>query len=98
MIINNVNGKDYRINFSYNSEDHDTKGNRKIVVCKVETVESGGRFNETGQQISESEAICNPKDKFNKSFGRKLALKRALNFVPKEERTKIWQGYLSETN
>ena len=40
---------------------------------------------------------CNPGDKFIKTVGRKLALKRAISnvYLNKEERTTIWDKYFS---
>jgi len=41
-------------------------------------------------------AICSEADTFNKSYGRREALKRALNqWFFKEERTQIWKQYFN---
>jgi hypothetical protein len=38
-------------------------------------------------------AECHPNDRFIKSYGRKLALKRAIAGLPREERAQIWAAY-----
>jgi hypothetical protein len=46
-------------------------------------------------------SLCNPKDKFVKSTGRKVALARVLHETPelqltKEDRARIWETYFKE--
>jgi len=43
--------------------------------------------------IGYGESICNEVDNFNKSIGRKIALSRAINHLPKDVRSKIWEDY-----
>jgi hypothetical protein len=38
-------------------------------------------------------AFTHPNDQFNKAVGRKIALKRALESLPRERRTLIWEAY-----
>lgn len=90
MIINNVNGKDYRINFKHEIP--------KSTSCSIEIVDTGGRFNDSGKTISESKAICDPRDNFDKSVGRKIALRRAMENIGKSERQAIWSGYFSKVS
>lgn len=40
-------------------------------------------------------AECHPSDNFNKARGRKLALKRAIASLPREERGQIWKAYFA---
>jgi hypothetical protein len=40
-------------------------------------------------------AVCNPPDRFDKYFGRKLSLKRALDFFTRDTRTEFWNKYWS---
>lgn len=94
MIANNIDGHDYRINFSYNEGDH----NIRITNCKIEKVVAGGRFDEGGSVIGTGKAICDSRDRFEKRIGRKMALSRAIKDLPKSERTSIWSAYFSKTN
>jgi len=96
MIISNINGNDYRLNFKYDTEDYATRGTVKVTKCNVEVVESGGRFDDNGKKIGESVAICDPRDNFDKSVGRKIALQRALVEIDKSTRAKIWSAYFTK--
>ncbi len=40
---------------------------------------------------------CSVKDNFCKATGRKIALKRAIELLPKKERTLIWNDYFKIT-
>lgn len=46
------------------------------------------------------EAVCSPKDQFNRSIGRKVALTRALGYYwfseNKKRRTALWKAYWTE--
>ena len=42
-----------------------------------------------------STAYCNPSDQFNKAKGRKLALARAIESLPRAERKQIWAAYFA---
>lgn len=76
---------DFRINFSY--EDHITK-------CEIHKVNSGGMFKDDGMILGSGRAICDTRDRFVKSIGRKIALKNALNSCKdKSTRRSIWNGY-----
>ena len=59
--------------------------NSETTICTVASV----------NRISTGIATKGTNDLFNKDFGRKLALKRALNSLKttKEQRTKVWNDY-----
>ena len=40
-------------------------------------------------------ALCHPNDQFNKAKGRKLALARAIESLPRAERKQIWAAYFA---
>jgi len=43
--------------------------------------------------ITEECASCNPKDQYNKWFGRKLALSRLAKILKPEQRNELWDTY-----
>lgn len=80
-----------RIKFRYYEAPMILKGikdevERKLTVCLVSL---GDNVSMTGL------AIHNPKDHYNKLLGRKIALTRAVERLPKEKRTEIWNEYLT---
>ena len=67
------------------------KGHPIAVECRI-TLPGFQRYSTGG-------AFCDPRDKFNKEFGRKLSLARALekgNFT-KDARRQVWEHYRSRT-
>ena len=60
---------------------------------KITTV----RISSDNQIIAEGRAFCNPSDQFNKAKGRKLALARAIESLPRAERGQIWAAYFAAT-
>ena len=43
-------------------------------------------------------ALCHKKEPFNKSIGRKVALARAMKYILRAKRTKIWKEYWEFVN
>jgi len=41
------------------------------------------------------ESLCHPNDNFNKEFGRKNALARAISKMARQDRTVIWNAYFN---
>lgn len=79
----------YTISFEYMREP-DPKGISKKgfpvgVVCAVESSNS--------EDILLGYSYCNPVDQFNRQTGRKLALTRAIEELPREERAEVWRAY-----
>lgn len=93
MIIKN-NSVEYRLCFKYAK----TENGRRSIACKIEEVETGKKFNEDGKTIGTGESICDTRDKFVKATGRKIALKRAMACISKEDRTVIWKAYTNKAN
>jgi len=83
------NGISYRISFKYDYfVDSDGKKNHPYAThCIVRNLNNN--------KIIKGSAFCNYScDQFNKSFGRKLALQRALCWwEDKFDRTMIWNAY-----
>lgn len=52
-------------------------------------------YNGDGYIAYDGDAWCSLKDPFIRSVGRKLALSRAVEGMPKDMRTKIWDKYWS---
>ncbi len=40
-------------------------------------------------------SVCNPKDRFSKAVGRKLAVTSAIRTLAKPLRTKVWEAYFN---
>jgi len=78
-----INNQKYRIGFKYNRPNPSTQ--QTVAFIK----------NLDADVIIEATARCSKKDNFEKETGRKLALKRVLEFSPfnKEERSLIWAAY-----
>jgi hypothetical protein len=92
--------------FDLNGEEFQVKFSRTGTITHAELLaKSNNEFSYTG--IS-GISYCNPKDRFEKSKGRKIALAKLLNamleYEPqlgvlnlgKEQRTKIWEIYFKE--
>jgi len=67
-------------------EAEESYDNRRITLCVVE--DENRTF--VGQ------AICNPKDQYNKSIGRKVSLTDAISGLDKQARTSVWKEYLTK--
>lgn len=94
MIITNIDGYDYRISFK-----HDGPGySPRTTTCSIEKVTAGGRFKDDGQVIATGIASCDSRDNFDKSIGRRLSMKRAMNKsnFSRAERIRIWEAYLDD--
>jgi hypothetical protein len=48
-----------------------------------------------GDRVLMGTATCHEEDQFCKRIGRRIALKRAIESLPKNERKKIWEIYLN---
>jgi len=84
MIINGRNGNDYRVNFRYE---------RGLTQCIVERVKAGGQFKTARDLELSGAASCDKRDNFCKETGRKIALARAVETMPRSERQIVWEGY-----
>lgn len=89
FVIDNV-----RVSFHHDIEQEDGEPVRGSTICLLEK-----KHNDEFEKIGWGEAICYPKDQFNKAIGRKVALTKALNgfFSDKEFRTRVWNKYFNMT-
>ena len=62
----------------------------RMTVCELVGVE-GKEY----KILSYAQAYCHPKDNFNKEFGRRTALKRCVETLPKSDRKIVWEAYLN---
>lgn len=87
--------------------DHSESKNEKSVTGLVMTVLSllgedlNGRTyciieDHNKKVLFEGVSKCTSRDQFCKDIGRKYALKRAIQTLDRDERTKIWKAYLNE--
>lgn len=49
-----------------------------------------------GSPLSRGISVCHPDDRFNKSFGRKRAMTKALEVFSKSTRKAIWYEYIHQ--
>lgn len=76
------NGNSYKVSFVYDYND----SHPVTTHCVIKNVKT--------EKIIKGSAFCNPYDQFCKSFGRKLALQRALCWwSDKFDRRMFWQAY-----
>lgn len=87
----------YLVDFIYGEDSaslllgRNINGRRRYTNCAI----FKALRNQPLELLASETAVCNPKDRFAKSIGRKTALKKALkqaNFT-REERKKIWGAY-----
>ncbi len=94
------------VNLLENTE-HSESENRESVAGLVTTILSLLGENLNGRTyciiedhnkkvLFEGVAKCASNDQFCKDIGRKHALKRAIQTLDRDERTKIWKAYLNE--
>lgn len=77
-------GKEYRIEFKYTVVD-----GRRETTCLINT----GATRESEETYSVGNAMCSEQDQFNRETGRELALKRALDDLPRPFRAAAWTAY-----
>jgi hypothetical protein len=86
-----LNGEKFKVSFYRNNN------NRRMTIAEMENLSIPSRYHVLGL------SFCNPKDRFEKSKGRKIALTKLLiamteyNYsVTKEDRARIWEIYFKE--
>lgn len=86
-----VRGRDLRFTFPISEFPSRRGWQYKSVPCTICLVTD----RTTKIEIGSANAFCSPKDKFDKNYGRKLALTRFLEKegYTREERTLIWEAY-----
>ena len=91
----------YDISFSYYTINDPRRGTRRVVVARVQVYDGNNRLEQTvvaddgdlqPATILRGRAITAPSDHYRKSYGRKLALKRAIVHLPADRRRDIWHG------
>lgn len=96
-MIFDLNGSKYMVKF-FRSTNKVTKEFKPTTFAKL--YKFVNELN-TWMEINLTAALCNPKDNYSKSKGRKLALHRLLSEtqeldLSKENRTRIWEIYFKE--
>lgn len=78
--------KDYKVKWIHETDKDilGTKYFKAITYCMLL---------KEGEQIDVGVAGCSLNDNFSKDIGRKLSLKRAIEKLPKKDRTVIWESY-----
>lgn len=76
--------------FEYTRDDEDQP---YAVTCDI--YDTSKPINE--DFIGSGESYCNPVDQFSKKRGRKIALKRAIEHLSREERKVIWEAYFKRS-
>lgn len=103
-----IEGKDYIIHFNHN-QDVDIHNVKGITLAEGITLATLYEYNKASKsKVSTSvrgHAFCSKKQNFNKSFARKLALKRLIKDyeftikpLSKEIRRSIWEQYFNQCN
>ena len=91
MLLKLESGTEYHVRFSHGFEavvrDGETVYTRQYTRAEISKPQ--------GHVFDEGEAHCNPSDQFNKAKGRKLALARAIESLPRAERKQIWAAYFA---
>lgn len=94
----NLNGREMPVVIKFRHEQYPDTG--KIVLAErikngnVTIAKTTCTLIDDAGILNTASAYCSENDQFNKATGRKVALKRAVQYLPKEERTKIWKEYL----
>lgn len=94
----NIKNEEYLVKFKYPEFYIEDFGHRVVTLCEFFSYNSKSKEK---MSLFETYAICNPCDVFSKSFGRKLALQRALDLCvnfSKIERGQFWDQYFKQTN
>ena len=78
----------YKVEFEHKRDSNDRP---MATTCKIVVPDSvTGNIN-TIHAVGV--AFCNPVDQFSYNIGRKIALARALQSFPRDERAMFWQKY-----
>lgn len=92
-----INKQDYILSFIHSDVDVENFGARMVTVGEL------NMYNKDTKQkdpLTMGFAICNPEDKFSKSIGRKIALRRILEemgMFTKEDRAEFWKQYFEQS-
>lgn len=93
-----INKQDYILTFLHSDMQVEDFGSRMVTI---------GELNMYDKQTKEKNplmtgfAICNPQDRFSKSVGRKIAVRRILEdmgMFTKEDRAEFWKQFFTQTN
>jgi len=92
MLKTEIEGTEIRVGF-YHEQDPGwfVSSDRPIKGFTRCTVKIGTKEDPQGELIGES--YCSTLDVFNKEKGRKIALSRAIEALPREKRRVIWEAY-----
>jgi len=84
------NNKTFIVDFKHNIEDRITTGILYLYDKKTKEKE----------ELLRNIALCNEKDQYNKSQGRKVVLRRLLHNLRADRcfKTQIWKQYFIQTN
>ncbi len=88
MIFINTN---LAIDFRHSRFDHNHElGFRqpRTTICEIVHFIDGERT-----VVSRGRSVCHPLDNFNKEFGRKNSLTRAVARLPRADRMRFWRAY-----
>ncbi len=83
--------KNLAIDFRHSRFDHnhDLGFNQpRTTTCEIVHYTDGSK-----SVVASGKSFCHPLDNFNKEFGRKTALSRAIANLPRADRMRIWSAY-----
>lgn len=94
MIVQTDHGK-YKVRFKYIDGAYPDNPTNNAIITKTTLA----CISLLGNGIEESHgyAFCSHLDRFNRETGRKVALTRALQSLPREIRKKFWEAYFNRT-
>lgn len=82
MLVNGL-----KLSFYYHDEKKRKQIRRHVTAVLINP--------DDGVTVGYGESVCNESDNFNRAIGRKIALARAINHLPRGERSKIWEDFKS---
>lgn len=95
MILTLPNDKQYKIYFTFYETEQNLHIDGELKNIKCKTVKCAVSSLPDMDIFTEAEAVCSPKDNFNRHKGRKLAFKRAVTGLPWHLRQMLWGQFLS---
>jgi hypothetical protein len=97
MLLTNVDGVAYVITWKYDYIPITRRKGNKVTPITCRRVLCSLQSSETPERIHYASAICSPKDRFSKEAGKKIALARVLNEIPRNKRINFWRDYVAQT-
>jgi hypothetical protein len=93
MFINHSDGRSFKVTFSSHFVKNSVGREVRETTCKFATVDDAKTGRDKYETVATGVARQNSKDRDSRSVGQRVALGRAIQGFPKNERASLWLQY-----